>query len=137
MPSVTCAGGATTYSSQWIGIDGYSSDTVEQDGKGASCQAGTPYYNAWYEMYGDEAVDDGYEVPLSNSGYPVSPGDAMIASVELLRLEVDARDRRHDQGLELQRRNRPAGAAAGALLRGVDRGAARGRLVAERTVGLR
>jgi hypothetical protein len=81
VPSVTCTGGATTYSSQWIGIDGYSSDTVEQDGTGASCQAGTPYYNAWYEMYGDEAVNDGYEVPLSSSSYPVSPGDAMIASV--------------------------------------------------------
>ena len=78
---VTCPASGTTYSSQWIGIDGYASETVEQDGTGASCHAGTPAYNAWYEMYGDEAVDDGYEVPLPSSSYPVSPGDAMTASV--------------------------------------------------------
>jgi hypothetical protein len=83
VPSVTCPAGTTTYSSQWIGIDGYASDTVEQDGTGARCLAGTPNYNAWYEMYGDEAVADGYEVPLSSSSYPVSAGDAMTASVSL------------------------------------------------------
>jgi hypothetical protein len=83
VPSVTCPAGTTTYSSQWIGIDGYASDTVEQDGTGARCLAGTPNYNTWYEMYGDEAVADGYEVPLSSSSYPVSAGDAMTASVSL------------------------------------------------------
>jgi hypothetical protein len=83
VPSVTCPAETTTYSSQWIGIDGYASDTVEQDGTGASCLAGTPYYNAWYEMYGDEAIDEGAEVGLSSSSYPVSPGDAMTASVSV------------------------------------------------------
>ena len=32
VPIVTCPADTTTYSSQWIGIDGYESDTVEQDG---------------------------------------------------------------------------------------------------------
>jgi hypothetical protein len=34
-------------------------------------------------MYGDEAVDEGAEVALSSSSYPVSPGDAMTASVSV------------------------------------------------------
>jgi hypothetical protein len=83
VPIVTCPADTTTYSSQWIGIDGYESDTVEQDGILAACLSGTPYYRAWYEMYGDEAVDEGAEVPLSSSSYPVSPGDGMTASVSL------------------------------------------------------
>ncbi len=83
VPTVTCLPSTTTYSSQWIGIDGYESGTVEQDGIEAGCLSGTPHYNAWYEMYGDEAVNDGFEVPLSGSSYPVSPGDAMSASVSI------------------------------------------------------
>jgi hypothetical protein len=83
VPSVTCPAETTTYTSQWIGIDGYASDTVEQDGTLAACLSGTPHYNAWYEMYGDEAVDEGAEVALSSSSYPVSPGDAMTASVSV------------------------------------------------------
>ncbi len=83
VPSVTCPAETNTYTSQWIGIDGYASDTVEQDGTLAACLSGTPHYNAWYEMYGDEAVDEGAEVALSSSSYPVSPGDAMTASVSV------------------------------------------------------
>ncbi len=83
VPSVTCPADTTTYSSQWIGIDGDESDTVEQDGTGASCLSGTPHYDAWYEMYGDAAVNGGAEVALSSSSYPVSPGDAMTASVSI------------------------------------------------------
>lgn len=80
VPTISCAPSSTTFSSQWIGIDGYSSDTVEQDGTEADCSSGTPYYGAWYEMYGDASVSGGYEVPLSNT---VAPGDAMSATVSL------------------------------------------------------
>ena len=82
VPRVTCTA-TTTYSSQWIGIDGYNSNTVEQDGTEADCFSGTAYYGAWYEMYGDNAVNEGAEVALSTSKYPVSPGDAMTATVSL------------------------------------------------------
>ena len=34
VPTVICSG-LTTYSSQWVGIDGVNSDTVEQDGTDA------------------------------------------------------------------------------------------------------
>jgi hypothetical protein len=79
-PAVSCAPSSDTFSSQWIGIDGDTSDTVEQDGTEADCVSGTPYYGAWYEMYGDPSVDGGYEVPLDET---VQPGDAMSASVSI------------------------------------------------------
>jgi hypothetical protein len=81
VPTVTCLARGTSYSAQWIGIDGYASSTVEQDGTEADCLAGTPSYDAWYEMYGDSAVNSGYEVELSPTTNPVSPGDQMSASV--------------------------------------------------------
>src|SRR2546426_5533066 len=39
------------YSSFWVGIDGYSSSTVEQTGTDSDCQNGVPTYYAWYEFY--------------------------------------------------------------------------------------
>ena len=39
------------YSSFWVGIDGYSSGTVEQTGTDSDCQGGSPTYYAWYEFY--------------------------------------------------------------------------------------
>ncbi len=83
VPAVTCPTSATSYSSQWIGIDGAQSQTVEQDGTESDCFGTTPNYDAWYEMYGDNAVNSGYEVELSPATYPVAPGDGMTASVSL------------------------------------------------------
>ena len=83
VPAVTCPTSATSYSSQWIGIDGAQSQTVEQDGTESDCFGGTPNYDAWYEMYGDNNVNSGYEVKLPPGTYPVEPGDAMSASVSI------------------------------------------------------
>ncbi len=82
VPAVTCLSDEATYSSTWIGIDGYlpTSSTVEQDGTESDCLDGSPSYDAWYEMYGDSAVSGGDEVPIS---HPISPGDAMTASVSV------------------------------------------------------
>ena len=50
-PAVSCPQGGT-YSSFWIGIDGYLNQYVEQVGTGADCiAANTPSYYAWYELY--------------------------------------------------------------------------------------
>jgi len=81
VPAVSCAPGASTVSSQWVGIDGFGGPTVEQDGVEMDCRAGVPLYYAWYEMYGDPAVNNGYSVGLSPQQYPVSPGDAVEAGV--------------------------------------------------------
>ncbi len=79
---MNCSSAPTSYSAQWVGIDGYSSNTVEQDGTSADCSGGTPQYGAWYEMYGDNSVNSGYEVALSGAD-TVSAGNTMTASVSV------------------------------------------------------
>lgn len=79
--SLTCPTSASNYSATWVGIDGNTSSTVEQDGTEADCIDGAPSYDAWFEMYGDSSVNGGDEVELSPSTYPVSPGDVMVATV--------------------------------------------------------
>jgi Peptidase A4 family len=50
VPSVTCDSG-TEYSSFWVGIDGFNSNTIEQMGTDADCHSGSPAYYAWFELY--------------------------------------------------------------------------------------
>ena len=71
-PSASCSAGQTAYSSFWVGIDGDTTNTVEQTGTDADCSSGTPTYYAWYEMYPK------FPVNLSN---PVAPGDSLTAEV--------------------------------------------------------
>ncbi len=49
-PAVSCTS-TNTYSSFWVGLDGYNNSTVEQLGTEADCSSGSPSYYAWYEMY--------------------------------------------------------------------------------------
>jgi Peptidase A4 family len=39
------------YASFWVGIDGFSSNTVEQIGTDSDCQNGAPTNYAWFEFY--------------------------------------------------------------------------------------
>ena len=71
-PSVTCSA-TNSYAAFWVGIDGYSSSTVEQTGTMAECQGGTPSYYAWYEFYPSGS--------FLISSVPVSPGNTMSAAV--------------------------------------------------------
>jgi hypothetical protein len=71
-PAVNCLQTPTGYSSFWVGLDGDTTGTVEQTGSEADCSSGSPVYYGWYEMYPK------FPVNYSN---PVSPGDAMRASV--------------------------------------------------------
>jgi hypothetical protein len=69
----TCGSTTQSQAAFWVGIDGYDSKTVEQDGTLAWCDNGTVYYYTWWEMYphyGLKAVGDG-----------VQPGDKIKASV--------------------------------------------------------
>ena len=70
-PQVTCTS-TDGYSSYWVGLDGYSSSTVEQLGTEADCIGGQARYYAWYEMYPRYAY---------YAGVSVKAGDSMIASV--------------------------------------------------------
>lgn len=81
VPTVTCPPGANTWATQWPGI-GFGA-SVEQDGTQESCIEGSPSYGAWYEMLGDPSVNEGLAVAVPRSTYPVSPGDAITASVSI------------------------------------------------------
>src|SRR5579884_3947197 len=70
-PSVNCSAG-DGYSSFWVGLDGYSSGSVEQTGTEADCSGGSAVYSAWYEMY------PAYPVNYSNT---VRPGDRITETV--------------------------------------------------------
>jgi hypothetical protein len=70
-PTAKCTA-ATSYSSFWVGLDGYSSNTVEQTGTDADCSGGSPVYYAWYEMYP--------KFP-KNLSLAIHPGDTIHASV--------------------------------------------------------
>jgi len=71
VPSVTC-----TYedriTSEWVGLDGFSSDTVEQDGTVSQCFQDKAVYYSWYEMYPAGTVE---------VGNTVAAGDGISASV--------------------------------------------------------
>ena len=70
-PTGTCSGSAK-YSSFWVGLDGFSSSSVEQTGSEVDCSGRTPQYYSWYEMY------PAYPVNFSNT---VRPGDHFTGSV--------------------------------------------------------
>ncbi len=70
-PAVTCTA-TNTFSSFWVGLDGDGTNSVEQTGTEADCNAGAPSYQGWFEMFPAAPVF------FSN---PVQPGDAMSASV--------------------------------------------------------
>jgi hypothetical protein len=78
-PTATCTssgrhgrGGSDSYAAFWVGLDGYSSDSVEQTGTDSDCDGTTPDYYGWYEMYPADPVY------YTNT---VKPGDTISASV--------------------------------------------------------
>ena len=62
------------YSSFWVGIDGYSDNSVEQIGTDSDCQNGAPTYYAWFEFYP-------HPMFIINS-LTVNPGDTISAEVK-------------------------------------------------------
>jgi len=74
VPTANCSGvSEDEYASFWVGIDGYSSSTVEQTGTDSDCVGTGPVYYAWYEFYPHPSINIG--------SVPVSPGNQMSASV--------------------------------------------------------
>jgi hypothetical protein len=72
VPKATCTSG-DQYAAFWVGIDGYTSDSVEQTGTDSDCDGKNPSYYAWYEFYPNPS----YEI----TSVAVAPGDQMSASV--------------------------------------------------------
>ncbi len=71
-PSASCTS-ATSLAVFWVGIDGYGSSSVEQDGTLVECYQGAAYYYTWWEMYPSNAIQV--------VGGSLSPGDSIGASV--------------------------------------------------------
>ncbi len=73
-PAATCSSRKATYSSFWVGIDGYNSNTVEQLGTDSDCVGkNNPSYYAWYEFFPNPSVQI--------SGMTITPGDTLSAEV--------------------------------------------------------
>jgi peptidase A4-like protein len=72
-PSATCSGRTTSLAAFWVGIDGYSSSSVEQDGTLIECYLGTAYQYTWWEMYPTNAIQV--------VGSTLAAGDRITASV--------------------------------------------------------
>jgi hypothetical protein len=60
------------WASFWVGLDGYTNGTVEQDGTVAYCFEGRAYYFTWWEMFPTGTVE---------VGPTLQPGDLISASV--------------------------------------------------------
>ncbi|MDI5963243.1 G1 family glutamic endopeptidase [Streptantibioticus silvisoli] len=71
-PTVTC-GSQTSYTTYWVGLDGYNDSAMEQTGTEADCISGRAVYGAWWEV-----------LPASQSAYSsvtVKGGDHLTATV--------------------------------------------------------
>lgn len=85
IPQVTCL--PSPYQDQdafiatWVGLDGYTDQTVEQLGTGADCYEGTTYYYVWYEMYPGSMVQEGTTACINSNVDCPQPGDQISASV--------------------------------------------------------
>ena len=71
-PSASCTS-TESLAAFWVGIDGYSSGSVEQDGTLIECYRSRAYYYTWWEMYPSNAIQV--------VGGSVSPRDSISSSV--------------------------------------------------------
>jgi Peptidase A4 family len=70
-PDVSCdSDGIVAF---WIGLDGWGSDSVEQDGTGVDCSSGYAQQFAWWETYPANSIQE--------YGDPVSAGDSLTSTV--------------------------------------------------------
>jgi Peptidase A4 family len=70
-PGVTCSA-EDQVTSNWVGLDGFSSSTVEQLGTVSWCYKGSPVFFTWYEMFPADTVE---------VGTTLRAGDKIAASV--------------------------------------------------------
>jgi Peptidase A4 family len=71
-PTGKC-GSKTSLAAFWVGIDGFTTGTVEQDGTLIECVGGKASYFTWWEMYPSNAIQV--------VGKTLKPGDKISASV--------------------------------------------------------
>jgi Peptidase A4 family len=72
-PSATCSSRSEQLAAFWVGIDGYSSNSVEQDGTLIECYQRVAYQYTWWEMY---PTND-----IQVVGQTLAAGDAISSTV--------------------------------------------------------
>ncbi|MDQ1700586.1 MAG: hypothetical protein QOG34_2449 [Frankiaceae bacterium] len=72
VPSVSATSGAS-YSSAWVGIDGYNNSSLIQTGTESDYYSGAAHYNAWWEILPAPET--------SINSMTIHPGDVMTASI--------------------------------------------------------
>jgi Peptidase A4 family len=72
-PSATCSSRSEQLAAFWVGIDGYSSNSVEQDGTLIECYQRKAYQYTWWEMYPTNAIQV--------VGQTLAAGDAITSTV--------------------------------------------------------
>lgn len=74
VPAVSATTSAS-YSSAWIGVDGFNDSNLIQTGTEEDYYSGAAHYDAWWEIL------PASETEISPTAYPVAPGDRMSASI--------------------------------------------------------
>ena len=97
VPAVNCALTPDAASAVWVGLDGVTSNTVEQTGIAANCNAGKASYYAWIEIY-----------PLAprTSVMTINAGDQISAEVAYLggvQYQLSLHDLTTGQGFSVRR----------------------------------
>ena len=88
VPTMTPGASPTTtyYGAFWVGIDGYSSSTVEQTGILAETTGSTTTYLAWFEFYPNPMYEIVQTTTVNHKTVstpaPVAAGDIIVASVK-------------------------------------------------------
>jgi Peptidase A4 family len=96
-PTADCSGlkgQKLTIASFWVGLDGYTSNTVEQTGTDVDCVGTTALYYSWYEFYPASPVFGGAD-------QTPQPGDRMDAEVSVANGTVTTTLHDVDQGWTL------------------------------------
>jgi hypothetical protein len=77
-PALSCPKAGISAVTIWVGIDGKTSNSVEQIGTAAECRNGSPVYAAWYEMAPAPLL------AVNVSQFAATPGHRFTGRVEAL-----------------------------------------------------
>jgi len=102
VPTVDCSKTPNTYAAFWVGLDGYSSATVEQTGTDSDCDGDNPSYYAWYEFYPQGSV--------VISSLSVSPGNQISAEVSYSDSEFTIKITNENTGKSYSKSSKVSGA---------------------------
>ena len=85
-PAVSCDPSRPVMNAvHWVGLDGWTNASVEQGGTLANCQNGTASYEAWWEMYPYNGIQNSFAI---NAGDTISASVTYLTSSALFSIVV-------------------------------------------------